>query len=232
MMSTRTFIIAMMLSALFGNTAQAQQLTEQANFQRYAEENAALGEPSKGEKRVVFFGNSITEEWVRLRPDFFKKHGFIGRGISGQSSYNMLLRFREDVLKLKPKLLVINCGTNDVAENSGPYDEEITFGNIVSMLELAKCNVITVILTSVLPAKSFKWRPGITDAMQKIRHLNARLRQYAKANKIAYVDYFNAMLSPDGSGLDPEYTPETVHPNVAGYKVMESLILPAIEKAR
>lgn len=126
-----------------------------------------LPKPAKKEKRVVFLGNSITEGWVRTHPDFFKTNGYIGRGISGQTSYQFLLRFREDVINLSPALVVINAGTNDVAENTNPYNEDYTFGNIVSMVELAKVNKIKVILTSVLPAAAFKWRMEIKDAPQK-----------------------------------------------------------------
>ena len=138
-----------------------------ANLARYAKQNAALSKPIKKEKRVVFMGNSITEGWVRTHPDFFKSNGYIGRGISGQTSYQFLVRFREDVINLSPALVVINAGTNDVAENTQAYNEDYTFGNIVSMVELAKANKIKVILTSVLPAAQFKWRMEIKDVPQK-----------------------------------------------------------------
>lgn len=209
----------------------AQNHNDFANYRRYVAENAKLGKPAKGEKRVVFMGNSITEGWVNQHPEFFKKHGYIGRGISGQTSYQFLMRFREDVLNLQPKVLVLNYGTNDIAENTGPYNEDITFGNIVSMVELARYNKIKVILTSTLPARNFGWRPNIHDSMQKIRSLNARVKAYAEANKIQFVDYFSAMLAEDGEGMDSKLTPETVHPNGAGYDIMEALIVPAINKA-
>lgn len=175
-------------------------------------------------------GNSITDIWASMHPDFFKSHGYIGRGISGQTSYQFLLRFRQDVIDLKPRVVVINYGTNDIAENTGAYDEDHTFGNVLSMVDMARANGIKVILCSTLPAQTFKWRPEITDAMQKIRHLNNRVKDYCKANKIQYVDYFSAMLSPDGLGLNKDYQNDTVHPNAAGYDVMESIIVPAIEK--
>ena len=159
-----------------------------ANLARYAKENVALPTPAKKEKRVVFMGNSITEGWVRTHPEFFKTNGYIGRGISGQTSYQFLLRFREDVINLSPALVVINAGTNDVAENTNPYNEDYTFGNIVSMVELAKANKIKVILTSVLPAAAFGWRMEIKDAPQKIQALNARIEADAQANKIPFVN--------------------------------------------
>ncbi len=209
------------------------QKHEFANYKRYAKENAELPKPSKKEKRVVFMGNSITEGWVRTHPEFFKENGYIGRGIGGQTSYQFLLRFREDVINLSPALVVINAGTNDVAQNTGPYVEDYTFGNIVSMVELARANKIKVILTSVLPTAGFRWNPSVTDVPQKIKSLNERIKAYAKANKIPYVDYYAAMLASDGVSMNPEYARpnDGVHPVSKGYDVMESLIKPAIEKA-
>lgn len=202
-----------------------------AHFDRYAKANAELPAPAKGEKRVVFMGNSITDIWAAKHPDFFKNHGYVGRGISGQTSYQFLLRFRQDVINLKPQLVVINYGTNDIAENTGAYDEDQTFNNVCSMVDMARANHIKVILCSTLPAENFSWRPNITDGMQKIRHLNDRVKAYCKANNIPYVDYFSAMLSEDGMGMKKEYQNDTVHPNVKGYDVMEAIIVPAIEKA-
>ena len=135
----------------------AQKHDQFANFKRYDQANKELPAPAKKEKRVVFLGNSITEGWVNIHPEFFKENGYIGRGIGGQTSYQFLLRFRNDVINLKPKLVIINAGTNDAAENTGPFDLDITFGNIASMAEIAKANGIKVILTSVLPAAGFRW---------------------------------------------------------------------------
>ena len=222
----------MLAACLFTVTEASAQRHDFANYQRYAKENAELGQPKKGEKRVVFMGNSITEGWVNHHPDFFKKNGYIGRGISGQTSYQFLLRFRQDVIDLKPRIVVINYGTNDIAENTGKYDEDQTYGNVVSMVEMARANKIKVILTSCLPAGEFPWRPEIRDAMQKVRHLNARVEAYAKQKKIPYVDYFSAMISADGTRMNTAYTPEHIHPNSAGYDVMESLIQPVIKKMR
>lgn len=230
MISLKTIVLAAACSLLTCTTATAQNHNDFANYRRYAQENARLGKPAKGEKRVVFMGNSITEGWVNTHPEFFKKHGYIGRGIGGQTSYQFLMRFREDVINLEPRVLVLNYGTNDIAENTGPYNEDITYGNILSMVELARAHKIKVILTSTLPARNFGWRPSVTDAMKKIRSLNARVKAYAEKNGIQYVDYFTALLAPDKEGMDSKYTPETVHPNSAGYDVMEKLIVPAIEK--
>jgi lysophospholipase L1-like esterase len=220
-----------MLSIALGTQAQKHEF---GNWKRYAKANKELGAPAKGEKRVVLMGNSITDGWPHTRPDFFKNNNLIGRGIGGQTSYQFLLRFREDVINLQPKVVVINYGTNDIAENTGPYDEDLTYGNVLSMVELARYHKCKVILTSCLPAGGFSWRPAITDGMDKIRSLNARVKAYAEANKIPYVDYFNAMLNEDGTAMNPELANDNpgVHPNAAGYAIMESLLLPVIKKLR
>lgn len=196
---------------------------------RYTKENRELPQPRKGERRVVFLGNSITEGWVNTHPAFFKDNGYIGRGVSGQTSYQFLLRFREDVIKLSPAVVVINAGTNDVAENTGPYNEEYTFGNIVSMVELAQAHRMKVILTSTLPAAAFGWNPSIKDGAQKIVALNRRVEKYARKKKIPYVNYYQAMATESGA-LNPAYTKDGVHPTADGYKVMEPLIQKMINK--
>ncbi|MBQ2292801.1 MAG: lipase [Bacteroidaceae bacterium] len=230
-MKTRIIAAIAMLSIALGTQAQKHEF---GNWKRYAKANKELGAPAKGEKRVVLMGNSITDGWPHTRPDFFKNNNLIGRGIGGQTSYQFLLRFREDVINLQPKVVVINYGTNDIAENTGPYDEDLTYGNVLSMVELARYHKCKVILTSCLPAGGFSWRPAITDGMDKIRSLNARVKAYAEANKIPYVDYFNAMLNEDGTAMNPELANDNpgVHPNAAGYAIMESLLLPVIKKLR
>ncbi len=230
-MKARTLLLQILLLASLGAQAQKHEF---ANWNRYAQANQTLGLPAKGERRVVLMGNSITDGWPGTHPQFFKDNGLIGRGISGQTSYQFLLRFRQDVINLRPKVVVINYGTNDIAENTGAYDEDLTFGNVCSMVELARYHKIKVILTSCLPAGGFGWRRGITDSMQKIRSLNERVRAYARANKIPYVDYFSAMVNDEGTAMRAEYAKDNpgVHPNAEGYTVMERLLLPVIKKLR
>lgn len=229
----KTRLIATQLMLLFVMAASAQK-HDFGNWQRYAKANKELGAPAKGEKRVVLMGNSITDGWPGTRPEFFKDNKLIGRGIGGQTSYQFLLRFREDVINLQPKIVVINYGTNDIAENTGTYDEDLTFGNVCSMVEMARYHKIKVILTSCLPAGGFGWRPSIKDSMAKVRSLNERVKAYAKENKIPYVDYFSAMVTEDGTAMIPAYAKDNpgIHPNAEGYKVMESLLLPVIQKLR
>ena len=226
------FIFLFVLALLISWTgAMAQKHDQFANFKRYDKANKELPAPAKKEKRVVFLGNSITEGWVSIHPEFFKENGYIGRGIGGQTSYQFLLRFRNDVINLKPKLVIINAGTNDAAENTGPFDLDITFGNIASMAELAKANGIKVILTSVLPSSGFRWNKKVTDAAYRIEALNTKIKAYAKENKIPYVDYYTPMVSGAERALNPAYSNDGVHPTLEGYLVMEALIKPAIEKA-
>lgn len=208
------------------NPAAAQ---DWANLKRYAEENKILGLPQPGERRVVFMGNSITEGWVKLDSAFFKGKPYIGRGISGQTTPQMLLRFRQDVIALKPAAVVILAGTNDIAGNTGPTTLEAILGNIASMAELAKVNNIQVVLSSVLPAFDYPWKPGLQPA-GKIYELNGMIKNYAEAHGMVYLDYFSAMAD-DRKGLKANLGDDGVHPNLAGYKIMEPLAERAIAEA-
>ena len=196
----------------------------------YKAENEALPTPARKERRVVFIGDSITEGWSKRQdPEFFADGRYIGRGISGEVTAQMLLRFRSDVLALQPAIVVIGGGTNDIALNLGDYNEDYTLGNIISMAELAKMHKIKVVLASVLPASRFPWRPEVTDAADKIASLNARIQAYARAQKIPYVDYYSAMVYGEDRSLNPAYQRDAVHPNKAGYKVMEALVEPFLK---
>lgn len=215
---------------LTGQSVAMPRGNDWAQFDRYAKANEEIKALADNSRLVIFLGNSITDFWPVKDAAFFADNGFVGRGISGQTSYQFLSRFRSDVIDLKPKLVVINVATNDVAENTHKYNEDLTFGNIASMVELARANGISVILTATLPAKGFSWNRTVTDAPEKIKRLNSRLAAYAASQGIPFVDYYSSMLAPDGKSLNQAYTNDGVHPTLEGYKVMEALILPEIRK--
>lgn len=196
------------------------------NLARYKNENVKLGLPSQAENRVVFIGNSITEGWLQFNPEFFEGKPYINRGISGQTTPQMLIRFRPDVINLKPKVVVILAGTNDIAGNTGPSTLEMIEDNIASMVDIAKANNIKVVLCSVLPVYDYPWKPGLNPA-EKIISLNKWIKDYANRNEIFYVDYFTPMAD-EQNGLKEEYSEDGVHPNEAGYKVMAPLVEKAI----
>ncbi len=209
--------LLLILSLIIPVAASAQNFVHLA---KYEEQNAAVKDSPCV---VVLIGDSITEGWVRHHGEYFN-NGIIGRGISGEVSAQMLLRFRKDVVELHPALVVINAGTNDIALNQGDYNEDYTFGNIVSMAQLAVANGIRPILSSVLPAGSFRWRPEVTDGPEKIAALNARIRAWARENGFSYVDYHSSMLSQDGRSMIQSYSNDGVHPTPEGYLVMEALL--------
>lgn len=218
-----SFIAALCLAATMQLSAQ-EPLKDWANFGRYAEANATVQQPVK----AVFMGNSITDGWPAADPAFFTENGYVGRGIGGQVSAQMLLRFRQDVINLKPQAVVILAGTNDIARNDYAMTPEQTFDNVVSMIQLAQANGIKVILCSTMPASKFGWRPQLTPA-EDIKALNAKFKAYAEANGIVYVDYHSAMQDAEG-GLPEKYSKDGVHPTLEGYKVMEGLVQEALKK--
>lgn len=199
------------------------------NLNKYREENEKLGPPTAEEQRVVFMGNSITEGWLDNYPEFFKDKPYINRGISGQTTPQMLIRFRPDVIDLEPEAVVILAGINDIAGNTGPSTLKMIEDNLFSMAELARAHGITVILVSVLPAYDFPWRPGLEPA-EKIITLNRRIKEFARENDMIYLDFFSAMAD-DRNGMKAEYSEDEVHPNREAYKVMSGLAEEAIEAA-
>lgn len=209
--------------------ASPLQAQDWANLGRYREANAQLGPPKAGEKRVVFMGNSITEGWVKVFPDYFTSNNFIGRGISGQTTPQMLVRFRADVIQLQPAAVVILAGTNDIAGNTGPSTIEMIADNIFSMAELATAHGIKVILCSVLPVYDYPWRPGLAPA-GKIIALNALIKAYAAAHGHIYLDYHSAMAD-ERQGLPKVYADDEVHPTRAGYERMMELCTEAVKQA-
>lgn len=181
------------------------------------------------ENRVVFMGNSITEGWGNIMPQFFTENPYINRGISGQTTPQMLLRFRQDVIDLEPAAVVILAGTNDIAGNTGPSTLKMIVDNIQSMAEIARANDIKVIISSVLPAYDFPWRPGLEPA-PKVVALNQMLKDYCQINNFVYLDYFTPMAD-QRNGLKAAYGDDGIHPNLAGYQVMAPLAKAAIAKA-
>lgn len=193
---------------------------------KYRDENSKLPVPKTDENRIVFLGDSITEFWNTLYPEYFKEKKYINRGISGQTTPQMLVRFRADVINLKPKIVVILGGGNDIAGNTGASNTEMIMNNLISMVELAKANEIKVILCSILPANYFYWNPKEKPA-ERIIELNSALKNYTFCNQIPFVDYYSAMVD-DQKGLKKIFSEDRVHPNTAGYKIMSPLIEKAI----
>jgi lysophospholipase L1-like esterase len=222
----KTLLTLGILLLFVGEFSYAQ---DWANLSRYKVDNEKLGQPAAGEKRVVFMGNSITEGWGNIRPDFFSGKPYINRGISGQTTPQMLIRFRPDVIALHPEIVVILAGTNDIAGNTGPSTLEMIADNIFSMAELAKAHGIKVILSSVLPVFDYPWKPGLNPA-EKIVALNNMIKDYADKNGFIYLDYYSSLVS-QRKGMRSEYSQDGVHPNEEGYKVMEPLVEAAIAKA-
>ena len=177
-------------------------------------------------------GNSITEGWIQMRPEFFNNRDYINRGIGGQTTPQMLLRFREDVINLNPSVVIILAGTNDIAGNSGYISLESIIDNIKSMSEIANANGIKVIISSILPAIDYPWKPGL-DPAPKIIIINKALKAFSEENNFIYLDYYAAMADDKGGLKVPEYTTanDLVHPNKKGYLVMEKLAEIAIKKA-
>jgi lysophospholipase L1-like esterase len=204
-----------------------KQIQDWPFLNKYKQKNKTLLEPASGENRIVFMGDSITEFWSNVHPEFFQGKSYVNRGISGQTSPQMLLRFRTDVIQLKPITVVILAGGNDIAGNTGPSTLETILNNIFSMTELAQANQIKVILCSVLPANYFYWNPKAKPA-DAIIALNKNIKSYAELNNIPFVDYHSAMVD-DKNGLPLAYSNDGVHPNKTGYQVMESLIERSIQ---
>jgi len=219
------FLLLTMMTAV-ALMAEAQ---DWANLNRFREENEKLAPARTCEDRVVFMGNSITAGWITQVPEFFSGRAYINRGISGQTTPQMLVRFRQDVIHLHPKVVVILAGINDIAGNTGPSTLEMIEDNLHSMTELAQANGIQVVLCSVLPAYDFPWRPGQEPA-ENVVELNRRIQAYASKVGAVYCDYFSAMAD-ERNGLPKELSEDGVHPNKAGYAVMAPIVENAIARA-
>ena len=193
-----------------------------ANLARYEDDNLKVGLPKKDERRVVFMGDSITEEWSNLYPEYFTEKGYINRGIGGQTTPQMLIRFKPDVVDLKPEIVVILAGTNDIAGNTGPSNAKMITDNIFSMAEIAKAYQMKVVLSSILPVYKYDWAREIKDPPSTIQAVNDALKQYASDLGLIYLDYFSSMVD-ERQGLNSDYTSDGVHPNESGYILMSSL---------
>ena len=196
------------------------ELEDWAQLEGYREADLAL--PASEPGRVVFYGDSITDGWVKNGGKFFPGKPYVNRGISGQTTPQMLVRFRQDVVALHPEAVVILAGTNDVAGNTGPSTLGMIEDNFRSMTEIAKANGIRVVLASVLPVKTYPWRPAVADPAGKIEALNAWIKGYCEQEKLTYLDYWSAMAEKDG-GMKAGISLDGVHPNAAGYAIMEPL---------
>ncbi|MGH9682974.1 MAG: SGNH/GDSL hydrolase family protein [Candidatus Acidiferrales bacterium] len=213
-----------------------QTLNDWAFLAKYRDADNELSPPAPSEARVVFMGDSITEGWGQEgtptspdRAEFFPGKPYVNRGISGQTTPQMLVRFRQDVIDLKPKVVVLLAGTNDIAENTGKTTPREIENNIASMSDLARANGIRPVLCSVLPANDFPWHHGLEPA-PKIKALNAWIKEYAAKNGFVYVDYYSSMANSEG-GLRAEISPDGVHPNKAGYEIMAPLVEAGIAEA-
>jgi lysophospholipase L1-like esterase len=200
-----------------------------ANSARFAEENAALGVPARGEERVVFLGDSITAGWPEASPEFFEGRPYIERGIGGQTTPQMLIRFRADVVDLEPAAVVILAGTNDIAGNTGEATNKMIQDNLASMAEIAAANGIRVILASILPVSDYPWRRGLNPAPRVVA-INEWMRAYAEDNGHVYLDYYARLVDGEG-GMDERFSDDGVHASEAGYAVMQDLVETAIAES-
>jgi lysophospholipase L1-like esterase len=228
--SASFLLFNLMVSSAFAQSKPEDGWISWTNFKKYVNQNKEVKERQKGEVRVVFLGDSIFEGWSVARPDFFNGKPFYNRGISGQVTAQMVLRFQEDVVDLHPDVLVLKAGINDIAENVGAYDQQKTLNNIKSIVQLAKANKIKVVLCSVLPANRFVWRPKLTPA-DKVIELNAELQAVAKQENVLYLDLYSAVVD-DQKGMKAIYANDGVHPTVEGYKVLEPLVEQAIKRLK
>jgi lysophospholipase L1-like esterase len=200
------------------------------NLARYREDDAKLAPPAAGEDRVVFMGDSITDAWGRTHGKFFPGKPYVNRGISGQTTPQMLIRFRPDVIDLKPKAVVILAGTNDIAGNTGPETLDDIEGNLADMVQLAQANHIRVVLASVMPVCDYIKPQTTRRPPEKILALNTWIKDYCEKNGLVYLDYYSAMID-DHKMLKKELTYDGLHPNDAGYEVISPLAAAAIAKS-
>ena len=202
-------------------TTQAEN-SDWANLGYYEKRNRELGFPDENEKRIVFMGDSITEEWGNLYPEFFSGNYYINRGIGGQTTPQMLIRFKPDAIDLNPHAIIILAGTNDIAGNTGPSTVKMITDNIFSMAELAIAYEIKVVLSSILPVYQYPWVDDVLDPPSSIDSINSKIKEYVENKGLVYLDYYSSMVD-DQKGLKLDFTGDGVHPNEAGYRVMSAI---------
>lgn len=206
-----------------------KKLDDWPQLSRYRDVDATLPPAVTDQKRVIFYGDSITDAWARKPDEFFPGKPYVGRGISGQTTPQMLVRFQQDVVHLKPAVVVILAGTNDIAGNTGPETLQMIEDNFESMIDIAKANNIKVIVSSILPADHYKWKPGVQPA-EEIREMNTKLKELCQRDSLVYLDYYSAMANANG-GLDPDLAKDGVHPTSKGYAIMSPLAEKAIAES-
>ena len=199
--------------------AESNQELDWPNLSKYKTENETLHGSESNENRTVLIGDSITEGWSLSDPNFFKHNNLINRGISGQTSPQMLIRFKQDAVHLRPNLIVINAGTNDIAGNTGPASPEMVIDNITSMAEIAMKNSIDVALSTILPVDKYEWNDKETDVPERISKVNIALKKYSLEKKLYYIDYYSSLVN-DKRGMKSSYANDGVHPTKEGYDVM------------
>lgn len=212
------------------NAQNHEKVNTWANFEQFKNENDKLSRLKNGEERVVFLGNSITIGWQETHPEFFENKTYVNRGISGQTTPQMLVRFYADVIDIQATTVVILAGTNDIAGNTGPMSIDMILNNIKSMTDIALANNVKVILCSVLPAYDYPWSPNKNPNI-KIPKLNSKIKKYAIETGVHYLDYFKA-LDNGNNGIDKEFSYDGVHLTLEGYKVLEPLVENALKKAK
>ncbi len=198
------------------------------NLGYYRDQNKILGESEQNKKQIVFMGDSITEGWSNFYPEFFKKNNFLNRGISGQTTPQMLIRFKPDVVDLSPVAVVILGGTNDIAGNTGLSTIKMITDNIFSMAEIGSKNKMSVFLSSVLPVHKYIWNLSIKNPAKTILKLNEKIEGYAKSNDLVFIDYYSSMVNERG-GMKKEFSDDGVHPNKDGYAIMSDIVSSAID---
>jgi len=211
------------------NASSKEQHLDWANLSYYWKDNEKLIESSGGKDKIIFMGDSITEEWGRLSPEFFQPVVFVNRGIGGQTTPQMLLRFKQDVINLNPCIVFILAGTNDIAGNTGPSNIDMITNNIYSMAELAMTYNIKTVLSSILPVDKYPWSDQIKEVPETILTINKKLKSFSNQHDIIYIDYYSEMVG-DNRGLKKEYTTDGVHLNKMGYDVMCEVVKKVLKK--